>query len=138
MALGTAQGALDRSLAYVKERAQFGKKIGEFQVNRHKLAEMFASLEQARFITYAAAAQHDAGKPNAGLSAAAKLNAGRTALGAAYEAIQLHGGYGYITEYEVERRYRDAKAIQIAGGNTHLLKDEIADHLFGKSKQMEY
>ena len=134
MALGIAQGALDKSLAYAKERVQFGKKIGQFQVTRHKLADMLLELEQARWLTYLAAARLDSGKSCDSMPLAAKICAVGTALSAAYEAIQLHGGYGYITEYEVERLYRDAKALQVAGGQTSLLKDRIADRLFGRLK----
>ncbi len=134
MALGIAQCALDKSLAYAKERVQFGKKIGQFQITRHKLADMLLDLEQARWLTYLAAARLDSGKSRGGMPAAAKICATGAALNAAYEAIQLHGGYGYITEYEVERLYRDAKALQVTGGHTPLLKDRIADRLFGRSK----
>jgi len=132
MALGIAQGALDRSLDYARKRIQFRRKIGQFQVTRHKLAQMVMLVEQARCLTYAAAARMDAKRPDPVLSAAAKLCACNAAVKVAYEAIQLHGGYGYMTEYEVERFYRDAKMLQIAGGNTGMLKDELANLVIGK------
>jgi alkylation response protein AidB-like acyl-CoA dehydrogenase len=131
MALGIARGALDRSLNYARERIQFGGPIARFQAVRHKLADMTLLVAQARCLTEAAARQLDAQRPDAGLAAAAKLGAARAALTVAYEAIQLHGGYGYITEYDVERYYRDAKMLQLIGGNSNLLKDAIAGHALG-------
>lgn len=132
MALGIAQGALDRSLNYARQRIQFRRKIGQFQVTRHKLARMAMLVEQARCLTYTAAARMDAKRPDPVLSTSAKLSACKAAVEVAYEAIQLHGGYGYTTEYEVERFYRDAKVLQLAGGNTHRIKDELANLVIGK------
>lgn len=132
MALGTAQGALDRSLDYVRQRTQFGRKIGAFQVSRHKLAQMSLNVEQARSLIYRCAGLMDAGQTDIGMAAAAKLCACDAAVHTAYEAIQLLGGYGYMTEYDVERFYRDAKMLQLTGGNTHRLKDIIADQVIGK------
>jgi len=132
MALGIAQGALDRSLNYARQRIQFRKKIGQFQVTRHKLAQMVLQVEQARCLTYTAAGRMDAGCPDYLPAAAARLSACEAAVQTAYEAIQLHGGYGYMTEYEVERFYRDAKMLQIAGGNSARLKDDISDLIIGK------
>jgi alkylation response protein AidB-like acyl-CoA dehydrogenase len=134
MALGISQGCLDRALDYTKQRIQFGKKIGQFQVVRHKLAQMAIHVEQARSLTYRAASLLDTGQKDTILSAAAKLCACNAALHVAYEAIQLHGGYGYMTEYGVERFYRDAKMLQIIAGNTHQLKDMIANQVIGKIK----
>lgn len=132
MAVGIAQGALERALDHVRQRIQFGKKIGQFQVVRHKLAQMALTVEQARSLTYRAAGLMDAGKADMVLTAAAKLCACDAAVHVTYEAIQLHGGYGYMTEYAIERFYRDAKTLQIAGGNTDRLKDSIADQIIGK------
>jgi alkylation response protein AidB-like acyl-CoA dehydrogenase len=102
-ALGTAQGAYNRALAYVKEREQFGRKIAQFQVTQQKLADMATKIELARLITYKAAWNFDQGRIDPKLTAMAKMYAARTAVEVADEAIQLLGGYGYMTEYEVER-----------------------------------
>lgn len=133
-AVGIAQGAFDRALLYVKQREQFNRKLAQFQVVRHKIAEMAAKVESARMVTYHAATVFDTGKPDAGLCAMAKLTATRLAVEVADEAIQLFGGYGYMTEQEVERCYRDAKALAITLGNTDSQKNLIADMLIGKLK----
>jgi len=135
MALGTAQGALNRAQAYVKQREQFGKKIALFQVSRHKLADMALQIVQARFMTYAAAREFDQGKPDTTLAAMAKLVATRAAIAVTNEAIQLMGGYGYMTEYEVERFYRDAKTMETFCGNSGCLKDGIANSVIGRVKK---
>ena len=134
LALGIGQGALDRTINYVKQREQFGQKIGRFQVTAHKLADMALSLEQARSLTYQAAWQLNQRKPDRRLTSMAKLAATRAALTVAHEAIQLHGGYGYTTEYEVERFCRDAKTLEIIGGTTGPIKDDIAAAIIRKIK----
>lgn len=134
MALGTAQGALDRALAYVKEREQFGKKLAQFQVTRHKIADMAAQIEAARYLTYYAASRFDQGKYSRRNAAMAKLNAARAAMAVTDEAVQLLGGYGYMTEYEVEHFYRDAKHAEIFQGPPGVQKDIIADEVIGKLK----
>jgi len=134
MALGTAQGALDRALAYVKEREQFGKKLAQFQVTRHKLADMAAQIEAARYLTYYAASRFDRGKYSSRDAAMAKLTAAKTAMAVTDEAVQLLGGYGYMTEYEVEHFYRDAKHAEIFQGPPGVQKDIIADEVIGKLK----
>jgi len=134
LALGTAQGAFDRALAHVREREQFGKKIAGFQVTRHKLAEMALQIEQARCLTYQAALQVDGKKADFRLVAMANLAATRAAVSVAFEAIQLLGGYGYTSEYDVERSYRDAKTLQVLSGNGNTLTDEIGDSIIGKLK----
>ena len=111
-ALGTAQGAFDRALAYVKQREQFGKKIAQFQVTQHKLADMATKIETARLMVYMAAWNFDQGRIDPKLTSMAKMHAARTAVEVCDEAIQLHGGYGYMLEYEVERFYRDAKITE--------------------------
>jgi alkylation response protein AidB-like acyl-CoA dehydrogenase len=98
LALGTAQGAYDRALDYTKQREQFGKKIIQFQVTQHKLAEMATKIEQARFTTYGAAQTFGAGKVDTKFACMAKMVATRTAVEVASEAIQLLGGYGYMTK----------------------------------------
>lgn len=134
LALGTAQGAFDRALAYVKQREQFGKKLAQFQVTRHKLAEMTASIEAARYLTYQTAWSFDQGKLIPAQAAMAKLTATRTAMAVTDEAVQLLGGYGYMTEYEVEHFFRDAKQAEIFQGTPAALKDIIADGIIGKLK----
>ncbi|MFO7714681.1 acyl-CoA dehydrogenase family protein [Desulfosarcina sp.] len=132
--LGTAQGAFDRALAYVKQREQFGKKIAQFQVTQHKLADMATKIELARLITYKAAWNFDQGRIDPKLTSMAKMYAARTAVEVADEAIQLLGGYGYMTEYEVERFYRDAKITEIYEGTKEIQKNTIAGALIGKLK----
>jgi alkylation response protein AidB-like acyl-CoA dehydrogenase len=132
LALGTAQGALDRSLDYVKQREQFGRKIAHFQVTQHKLAEMAAQIEQVRYLCYAAARSLDSRKPDYKLAAMAKLGATRAAVAVASESVQLLGGYGYMTEYDVERFYRDAKTLELIGGNAVSLKNAIAKDVIGR------
>ena len=133
-ALGTAQGAYDRALAYVKEREQFGRKIAQFQVTQHKLADMATKIELARLLTYKAAWNFDKGRIDPKLTSMAKMYAARTAVEVAYEAIQLLGGYGYMTEYEVERFYRDAKICEIYEGTKEIQKNTIASAILGKIK----
>jgi alkylation response protein AidB-like acyl-CoA dehydrogenase len=131
-ALGTAQGAFDRALAYVKQREQFGRKIAQFQVNQHKLADMATKIELARLITYKAAWNYDQGSIDPKLTSMAKMFAARTAVEVCDEAIQLLGGYGYMTEYEVERFYRDAKITEIYEGTKEIQKNTIASGILGK------
>ena len=133
-ALGIAQGAYDRALDYVKKREQFGKKIAQFQVTQHKLADMATKLELARLVTYKAAWNFDQGRIDPKLTSMAKMYAARTAVEVADEAIQLLGGYGYITEYEVERFYRDAKITEIYEGTKEIQKNTIASAIVGKLK----
>jgi acyl-CoA dehydrogenase len=133
-ALGTAQGAFDRALDYVKQREQFGKKIAQFQVTQHKLADMATKIELARLITYKAAWNFDQGRIDPKLTSMAKMYAARTAVEVADEAIQLLGGYGYMTEYEVERFYRDAKITELYEGTKEIQKNTIASAVLGKLK----
>jgi alkylation response protein AidB-like acyl-CoA dehydrogenase len=132
--LGTAQGAFDRALAYVKKREQFGKKIAQFQATQHKLADMATKIELARLITYKAAWNFDQGRIDPKLTSMAKMFAARTAVEVADEAIQLLGGYGYMAEYEVERFYRDAKICEIYEGTKEIQKNTIASGVLGKMK----
>ncbi len=131
-ALGTAQGAFDRALAYVKQREQFGKKIAQLQVNQHKIADMATKLELARLITYKAAWNYDQGHVDPKLTPMAKMYAARIAVEICDEAIQLMGGYGYMAEYEVERFYRDAKITEIYEGTKEIQKNAIAGKVIGK------
>ena len=133
-ALGTAQGAYDRALDYIKQREQFGKKIAQFQVNQHKIADMATKIELARLVTYKAAWNFDQGRIDPKLTSMAKMYAARTAVEVADEAIQLMGGYGYMAEYDVERFYRDAKITEIYEGTKEIQKNTIASVLLGKMK----
>ena len=133
-ALGTAQGAFDRALAYVKSREQFGRKIAQFQVNQHKLADMATRIEMARLMTYKAAWNFDQGRIDPKLTSMAKMGAARVAVEVCDEAIQLLGGYGYMQEYEVERFARDAKITELYEGTREIQKNTIASALLGKLK----
>ena len=133
-ALGIAQGAFDRALDYAKKREQFKKKLVEFQITQHKLADMATKIEAAKLLTYKAASNFDKKKIDPKLTSMAKWFAARTAVEIADEAIQMLGGYGYLTEYEVERFYRDAKITEIYEGTREIQKNTIASALIGKSK----
>ncbi|MEE9473351.1 MAG: acyl-CoA dehydrogenase family protein [Acidimicrobiia bacterium] len=133
-ALGTAQGAFDRALEYVKGREQFGRKIAQFQATKHKLAEMATKLELARLITYKAAWAADQGKPDTKITSMAKYYAARAAVEVTDEAIQLFGGYGYMTEFEVERFYRDVRITEIYEGTREIQKNIIAGAVIGQLK----
>ena len=133
-ALGTAQGAFDRALDYVKQREQFGRKLAQFQITRHKLADMASKIEAARYLTYHAAWCFDNKKIEPHQASMAKMTAARAAVEVTDEAIQLLGGYGYMTEYEVEHFFRDAKQAEIFQGPPTIQKDIIADGIIGKLK----
>ncbi len=135
MALGTAQGAQDRALDYTKQREQFGKKIAGFQVSEHKIADMAIKIEQARFLLYQAAATFDRGRSDSKLIAMAKISACRAAVEVSSEAVQLMGGYGYASEYEVERFYRDAKTMEIFPDTPLMLKNDIAKSVIGRIRK---
>jgi short-chain 2-methylacyl-CoA dehydrogenase len=129
MGIGLAQGALDEALAYAKERRAFGQPISKFQAIQAKIADISAELEAARLLTYKAAAEKDAGTSFTLTAAQAKLKTGRLAVRAAEEAVQLHGGYGYIEEYPVCRFYRDAKILTIGEGTDEVQQMVIARQL---------
>ena len=133
-ALGIAQGAFDRALDYTKQREQFGRRLVDFQITQHKLADMATKIETARLLTYKAAWNYDQKRIDPKLTSMAKMFAARTAVEVADEAIQLLGGYGYITEYEVERFYRDAKITEIYEVTKEIQKNTIASALIGKLK----
>ncbi|WP_372789656.1 acyl-CoA dehydrogenase family protein [Paraconexibacter sp.] len=116
MGVGLAQGALDEALAYAKERQAFGQSISKFQAIQTKLADMATEIEAARLLTYKAAWLKDQGRNFSLTAAQAKLKTGRLAVRCAEEAVQIHGGYGYIEEYPVCRFYRDAKILTIGEG----------------------
>ncbi|HEX6593533.1 MAG TPA: acyl-CoA dehydrogenase family protein [Bacillota bacterium] len=129
LGLGIAQASLDRALKYAKERTQFGKPIANFQAIQFKIADMAMEIELARNMVYKAAWLKDQGKPFTKEAAFAKLYATETAFRAANEAIQIHGGYGYMREYEVERYLRDAKLLEIGEGTSEVQRLVIARQL---------
>lgn len=126
MAVGIAQAAFERSLQYAKERKQFGKTLSEFQVTQFKLADMALKIELARNMVYKAAWLKDAGRPFTKEAAMCKLYASKIAMEVSNEAIQIHGGYGYMKEYEVERYMRDAKLLEIGEGTSEIQRMVIA------------
>jgi short-chain 2-methylacyl-CoA dehydrogenase len=126
MGVGLAQGALDQALAYAKERQAFGKPISKFQSIQAKLADLATEIAAARLLTYQAAWLKDQGRPFSLVAAQAKLKTGRLAVHAADEAVQIHGGYGYIEEYPVCRFYRDAKILTIGEGTDEIQQMVIA------------
>ncbi|MEA2396391.1 MAG: short-chain 2-methylacyl-CoA dehydrogenase [Solirubrobacteraceae bacterium] len=126
MGVGLAQGALDQALAYAKERRAFGRPISKFQAIQGKLADMATEIEAARLLTYKAALLKDRGESFTLTAAQAKLKTGRLAVRATEEAVQIHGGYGYIEEYPVCRYYRDAKILTIGEGTDEVQQMVIA------------
>jgi short/branched chain acyl-CoA dehydrogenase len=126
MGVGLAQGALDEALAYAKERHAFGKPISKFQTIQAKLADLVTEIEAARLLTYKSAWLKDQGRPFGLTAAQAKLKTGRLAVRATEEAVQIHGGYGFIEEYPVCRFYRDAKILTIGEGTDEVQQMVIA------------
>ncbi|HEY7256457.1 MAG TPA: acyl-CoA dehydrogenase family protein [Solirubrobacterales bacterium] len=129
MGVGLAQGALDEALAYAKERIAFGQPISKFQAIQAKIADLSAQIEAARLLTWRAALEKDAGQSFTLTAAQAKLLTGRLAVRATEEAVQIHGGYGYIEEYPVCRFYRDAKILTIGEGTDEVQQMVIARQL---------
>ena len=125
-AVGLARGALEEAVRHVKGRCQFGQPLAAFQVTQFKLAEMATRIRAARNLYYEAAWLADQGKPDHALVAMAKWFSGKVAVDCADEALQLHGGYGYIDEYKVQRLYRDAKILEIYEGTKEIEKTIIA------------
>lgn len=133
-ALGLAEGALDRTVEYVKERKQFGRAIGAFQNTQFQLADMATKAKAAQFMVYAAACKKDEYTKNPKISysveaAQAKLYAAEVAMEVTTKAVQLHGGYGYIREYDVERMMRDAKITEIYEGTSEVQRMVISSAL---------
>jgi short-chain 2-methylacyl-CoA dehydrogenase len=126
MGVGLAQGALDEALAYARERRAFGQPISKFQAIQTKLADMSSEIEAARLLVYKAAYLKDQGRNFTLTAAQAKLKTGRLAVRCAEEAVQIHGGYGYIEEYPVCRYYRDAKILTIGEGTDEIQQMVIA------------
>jgi alkylation response protein AidB-like acyl-CoA dehydrogenase len=126
MGVGLAQGALDEALSYAQQRKAFGQTIGKFQAIQAKLADMATEIEAARLLVYKAALEKDRGENFTLTAAQAKLKTGRLAVRCSEEAVQIHGGYGYIEEYPVCRFYRDAKILTIGEGTDEVQQMVIA------------
>ncbi|HTU03321.1 MAG TPA: acyl-CoA dehydrogenase family protein, partial [Candidatus Sulfotelmatobacter sp.] len=131
MAVGLARGALEESLAYAKVREQFGRSISQFQAVQWKLADMATEIEAARLLTLRAASRRDRGLSTAKESAMAKLFASEAGMRACTQAIQIHGGYGYLRDYPVERYFRDVKLTEIGEGTSEIQRLVIARELLG-------
>lgn len=131
MGTGIAQGALDKALEYSKKREQFGKLIASFDAVRNKLADMYIDVEMARLITYKAAWSFDKGKPDSRAILMSKMIASKAAYKTTYDAVQIYGGYGYMTEGHIEHFYRDAKVLELFLEPGHLQRNMLADHILG-------
>ena len=130
--VGVAQGALDMAVKHVKQRKQFGQPLSAFQAVQFKIAEMATWVEAARALYYKAGWMIDHGKVDPKIISIAKYFAGEVGVKVANEALQLHGGYGYIADYDIERFYRDAKIVEIYEGTKEIEKNTIARELLGK------
>jgi len=137
MALGLAQGAYERTVSYVKERKTFDKLLAQHEPVQHFIANMATELEAARLLVYRAAWMKDQGLPFAKEAAMAKLYASEVAMRVTELAVQLHGGYGYTREYEVERMWRDAKLCTIGEGTSEIQRMVIARQVLGRAVKGE-
>jgi alkylation response protein AidB-like acyl-CoA dehydrogenase len=131
--VGLAQGAMEQAINYVKKRKQFGKTIASFQVTQFKIAEMATLIETARSLTYKACWNVDRGNVDSQLSAMAKWWACQVAVKVVDEALQLHGGYGYLDDYPIERFYRAAKLLELYEGTKEIQKLTIGRRILGQS-----
>jgi len=131
MALGLAQAAYEAASAYAKDRQQFGRPIASFQGIAFKIADMAVQIDAARLMVYRAAWLKDSGQPYSTEAAMAKLFASEVARQVTNDAVQVHGGYGYVTEYKVERYLRDAKLTEIGEGTSEIQRMVIARNLLG-------
>jgi alkylation response protein AidB-like acyl-CoA dehydrogenase len=129
LSVGLARGCLEESVRYANEREAFGRQIGAFEALQFKIADMAVAVENARLATLRAAWLRDAGKPYATEASIAKLYASEIATTCAREAVQVHGGYGYIEEFPVARFYRDAKVLEIGEGTNEIQRVLIARSL---------
>ncbi|MEW9097282.1 MAG: acyl-CoA dehydrogenase [Clostridiaceae bacterium] len=127
--LGIAEGAMEETIKYLKERAQFGKPLIKFQGLQWYLAEMEAKIDASRLLVYKVSYLKDAGKPFTKEAAVAKLFASETAMFVTHKAVQLHGGYGFMTDYPLERMMRDAKITEIYEGTSEVMKIVIASQI---------
>jgi len=133
LAVGLARAALEESVTYSKQRVQFGQPISSFQAIQFKLADMATAIDAARLLTYRAAFLADQGKPFTKEASMGKVYSAEVAMRAAIQAVQIHGGYGYITEYPVERYLRDAKLCEIGEGTSEIQRLVIAREILGQS-----
>ena len=131
LGVGTAQGALDKAVAHVRRREQFGNPLGAFQLVQGKIAEMVTMTEAARSICYRAASKLDSGSADPALSSMAKWYCAEVAVKVADEAIQLHGGYGILEEYDVAHYWRNAKVLEIFEGSKEIEKIIIGKKILG-------
>jgi len=130
--VGLAQACLDAAVSYAKERVQFNKPISRFQGIRWMIADMATQIEAARLLTFNAAAMKDRGENFSGAASMAKVFASEMANKVAYHAIQIHGGYGYMKEFPVERYYRDVRVFTIYEGTSEIQRKVIANHIIGR------
>jgi alkylation response protein AidB-like acyl-CoA dehydrogenase len=128
-AVGVAQACLEEAVAYAKERRQFGRPIASFQAIQHQIADMATQVEAARLLTLRAAALKDAGQPVRVASSMAKLYASEAANRVAAAALQIHGGYGYLKDFPIERHYRDARVLTLYEGTSEIHRIVIGRHL---------
>jgi len=131
VALGLAQGAYELALAYAQERRQFGRPIGDFQGIRWKLADMAIKIDAARLLIHRAACTSEAGFPEPLVSAKAKTSAAEMAQDVTSQALQIHGAAGYGRALPLERMMRDARMFAIGGGTVEMMRNLIADRIFG-------
>jgi alkylation response protein AidB-like acyl-CoA dehydrogenase len=134
LSVGTAQGAYEKALQYATERKAFGKEIYKFQAISNKLADMATEIEAAKLMTFHAAWMKDQGLDIQKEAAMAKLLASEVAMRTTTEAIQIHGGYGYVKEYDVERYFRDAKILEIGEGTSEIQRLIIAKNIVNSVK----
>jgi butyryl-CoA dehydrogenase len=130
--VGLAQACLDAAVNYAKERVQFNKPISKFQGIRWMIADMATQIEAARLLTLNAAAMKDRGENFSGAASMAKVFASEMANKVAYQALQIHGGYGYMKEFPVERYYRDVRVFTIYEGTSEIQRKVIANHIIGR------
>jgi alkylation response protein AidB-like acyl-CoA dehydrogenase len=131
MAVGLAQGALDQALRYMRQRTAFGQRLAEFNGLQGMVAEIGTDVEAARLLTLRAAALKDSGKPARLAASMAKVFASEVAMKAASRSLQIHGGAGYITEFPIERIFRDAKLTEIGEGTSEVQRMVIAREILG-------
>jgi butyryl-CoA dehydrogenase len=130
--VGLAQACLDASINYARERVQFGRAIAQFQAIRWMIADMATQIEAARLLTFNAAAMKDRGENFSAAASMAKVFASEMANHVAYQALQIHGGYGYMKDFPVERYYRDARVFTLYEGTSEIQRKVISDSLLGK------
>jgi alkylation response protein AidB-like acyl-CoA dehydrogenase len=131
--VGLAQGALDLAVAHIRSREQFGRKLGSFQSTQFKIADMATRVELARTLAHKACTLLDQGKGDTNVTAMAKMYSGRIAVEVVDEALQLHGGYGYFNEQDIERFYRAAKVLEIYEGAKEVEKMIIGRNIIGRT-----